>query len=151
MKYFLKKLWQDIHHPDPIIRENANSQWVQNSQRYHEYFRTIQHRLPKRFRTAYQLHHGFHDYPIKGISFSAKKGVSTCILQLWDGARPLYLRLSGIRSVHVDIPTFENCLLSGLSWGYDEFEVTGDGALQLSLLCDMECELNFTFDKISLD
>lgn len=150
MKYFLKELWCNLHHSDPAVRQNASLQWDQNVQRYQEYFKTIQHQIPKRFRTAWLQHHGFHDYGIKSISFSEKKGVTTCILELLDSNRSVFLQLIGVQSVHVDIPSFGNCLIGGLSWGYGEFELLRDGMLKLSVLCDMECELNFTFNKISI-
>ena len=150
MKYFLKELWLDMQQSDPEVRNKANLIWEQNSKNYQEFFKTICHRIPKRFRTAYLQHHGFHDYEIKGISFSGIGQKSVCTLNLFSGTHSFFLRLYGIHRVHIDIPSFEGTILGRLSWGYAEFELTEDDIIQLSILCDLECELTFAFEKIAL-
>ena len=46
--------------------------------------------------------------------------------------------------------TFKYCMMGMISWGYTEFEIISENAMQMAVLCDMQNEMRFQFHSIKL-
>ena len=152
MKYFSSKLWRDINSPDSTTREKANSQWEENAAKYRDSFEIIKHKIPNHVLTVIDRMNGFHDYTISGFSAVENSRMGyVCSLVLRSGERKFCLQMSGIKSIRIDIPSSQDCLRDGLTWGYHEIATTDAKTIQLSILCDIENELSSEFEDIALN
>lgn len=148
MKYYTKELWIKMQDPDKAARNRASEEWKENDAAYHAQFLKAQKRLSHSFIKNYLSRNGFHDYEFTSIEFSRKGKSYSCKLQLTDGEETVLLVMSGIKALQINIASFSSCIQGKLSWAYDEFEITPENNILLSILCDPENELQFEFKSI---
>ena len=148
MIYFTKELWEQINNCDENVRRRAIMIWEKNRQTYQKQFETVKPRLPSRFISAYIKRCELHDYRINEISIETKGRKRSCSLVLTSGGENIRLILKGISTISISVKSFECCILGQLTWGYSEFEIAKDGNIRLSVLCDGDNEMSFTFQHI---
>ena len=91
-----------------------------------------------------------HDYIIENISITKTTRDYCCDLQLSNNTETILITMYGIKALQVDIVSFQNCIQGKLTFGYCEFELTSKRNIRLSILCDMQNELQFEFETIGL-
>ena len=148
MKYFKKELWKYNNEENEII-------WSNNAEKYAKYFESIKKYLPKRFLKVYLNEEGFHDYVINSINIDTsvkdrKNNLSRMRVELKSGQRDFTVELSGVSAFKIDISDKSYCICGKLSWGYAEFERIDAKKMKLSIICDIENELEFIFEKIRI-
>jgi hypothetical protein len=150
MRYFTTELWLKINDCDNDIRAQAENTWNRNSYLYHTEFEITQKYLPKRFVRGFLERKGLHDYTIEGIAVKKEGRKYSCYIHLSNKTETVLLTMFGIKSFHINVNSFEYCILGELAWGYSEFEMTVNKDIRLSILCDIDNELQFEFESIKL-
>ena len=148
MQYFKKELWSDLNNCDEAVRVKAEEVWNRNDHLYQQKFEEIKKLLPRHFTKEYLKRNGFHDYIILRIDFSKKGRTYSCELQLTNGIENILIIMSEVKLVQVDVTSFQYCILGKLMWGFSEFEITPDGNIRMSVLCDIQNEMRFEFEDI---
>lgn len=154
MQYFTKELWKGLNDERELVRARAEEEWKVNSQQYRIKFERIKKRLPRRFVDELFTRNGFHDYIFVGINFVSSKNIVSrkntysCELKLTDGRDTIWIMLSSLTRLSIDINSFADCILGNLMWGYGEFDIDSDGNLQLNIICDFANEMQFNFKKL---
>ena len=151
MKYYKSEFWKDINSANSDIRKKAESDWNEAMKQYGSYFDTIKDKLPKKFIKEYYKHGGFHDYVFTDISISKiEKYFSAVDISINNDEKFWHIKLSGVSSILLDIPTSRNWLCGNLTWGYTEFELIESGIWVIRILCDIDCKIKVCFKKISI-
>jgi len=148
MQYFRKELWLKINDSNKDIRINAEKEWEQNNQLYRQKFEDVKKHLPQRFVKEYLSRNGMHDYCILGMNTVKKGRKYSCELQLTDGIETVLITMIGLKALRVDVDFSQYCMLGRLEWGYSEFDITSENNILLSVLCDMQNEMQFEFESI---
>lgn len=91
---------------------------------------------------------GLHDYTFLGIDVTKRGRLYACQLQLTDGTENILIIMSGLKKIQVDVASFQSCILGALRWGYSEFDITPAGNIKLSILCDIQNEMQFEFEQM---
>lgn len=149
MKYFKKELWYQINDSDESIRLNAEREWKENDQLYSRKFEEVKKLLPRRFVKEYLKRYGMHDYCILGLHIVKKGKTYSCEMQLTDGTETVLITMLGLEAVRMDVDSFPH-ILGRLEWAYDEFDITPENNIRLSILCDFQNEMQFEFKSITL-
>ncbi len=151
MRYFTKELWSKINSLDETIRVSAEEEWKKNDFAYAKEFEETKKHLPQRFLKSFLARYGLHDYDIlKTVFIRDNKNRYLCELHLTDGIETVSVVMTGLKTIKIDVNSFHNCVQGKLSWGYSEFSRTKDNTIQLSVLCDIQNELQFEFKSIKL-
>lgn len=150
MRYFTKELWSRINDYDENIRTQAEEEWNTNSLTYQQQFLEVRKHLPRSFVKSYLSRDGLHDYTILGMLITKREQTYCCDLQLSNGEETLLIAMVGIKAMLVDIDSFHCCVQGKLAWGYSEFEITPGNNVKLSVLCDLQNEIQFEFERIRL-
>lgn len=150
MRYFTRELWEKINHPQESERKQAEVEWLQSMKQYQKDFEKVKKHLPHQFTRQYLNRNEFHDYIITDIVITSKHGKYACRLQLTDRNDTLYLTMFDLKSFKINIETFQNCIQGELTWGFSEFEYTAAKCVRLSILCDIQNELQFDFKALKL-
>ena len=150
MRYFTKELWSRINSQDKSIRLNAEKEWTSNSLAYQQKFAEIRKHLPPTFIKSYLSRNGLHDYIILGMTITKRERAYSCEVQLTNDEETVLIVISGIKALQVSIESFLCCLQGRISWGYSEFEITPNHTIKLAVLCDVQNEMLFEFEKIKL-
>lgn len=150
MRYFTKELWTKINSQDNAIRQQAEIEWECNCRVYAQQFEATKHRFSSRFLRDYMNRNGLHDYIILGLSAIKRGNVYSCELQLTNGKETVLLTMERLNVMQINVASFNDCMQGKLVWGYSEFEITSPKTLHLAVLCDIQNELIFEFEKISL-
>ncbi len=150
MKYFTKELWADMNSDDPQKRAYANKMWMAHAKEYQNEFKKVKHYIPHFSLKLFQMYDSFHDYIISEIRFTQEKRVKNCIIRLNRGSESVCITMRDISKVHISIDDFDGCICGNLQWGYCEFSIDKMKRLHLSVLCDIDKELNFVFRKIKM-
>ena len=150
MRYFTKELWMNINDCDTGIRAKAEKEWSENQVIYQQQFAELKKRLPRRFVKEYLSRNGLHDYTILGITINRIKKEYCCELKLSNRQETVFVTITGIKQLRIDIDSFRYCIQGKLLWGYSEFELSSDDNMKLAVLCDMQNEIQFEFERISL-
>ena len=145
MQYFTKELWQGMNRPDEAVRREAEAQWKKNNSLYWKRIGRIRKKIPDAFFRCGTVCRDFHDYEIQGISFLQTGREHATEIRLSGPEGHILLTLGGVRSFRIDVVTFTTCIMRQLSWGYSELDLTPEGDIRLSVLCDLENELEFQF------
>lgn len=150
MRYLTKKLWAEMNSCDEVISTKAEKEWNENCERYKQQFEEVKEHLKKSFTKEYLSRNGLHDYTILGIVNVKEGRTYTCKIQLVNGIETVLLTMTGLKALQIDIDSFHNCILGKLSWGYSEFDITPEGNISLSVLCDIQNEMHFEFEAIRI-
>ena len=102
----------------------------------------------KRFVKEYLSRNGMHDYCILGMNTVKKGRKYSCELQLTDGIETVLITMIGLKALRVDVDFSQYCMLGRLEWGYSEFDITPENTILLSILCDIQNEMQFEFESI---
>ena len=148
MRYFTKELWLGVQDCDKAIREQAEKQWEINDLAYEQEFAEVKKHLPGKFVKNYLSRNGFHGYTILDISIFKEKRSYFCKLKLSDGEETVLIEMDGIKALLVNVNSLTCCIQKSVAWGYDEFEITPYNSIKLSVLCDVQNELQFEFENI---
>lgn len=151
MRFFTKELWYGINDKNETVRRHAEKEWDQNVVEYQIQFEEVKAQLSRRFVTAMERRDYFHDYTVLEIALVRnKKGRYACEILLTDNIESVQIKMKDISKAKVDISTFQNCIQGDLSWGYCEFGKVSSNVLSLSVLCDLDNEMEFEFKSITL-
>ena len=149
MKYFTKKLWSQINDIDENVRQQAQQVWSQNTQKYLQEFEKVRELFPSKFLRSFFSRSELHDYVIQSILLTShKKGKQSCQLQMENGDEIFMIELCEVQRLHLNLASFDSCINGQLRWGYCEFGTEDRGTLKMSVICDIENELNFEFKSI---
>lgn len=149
MKYFTKELWSQINDIDDDVRQQAQQVWSQNTQKYQQEFEKVRNFFPSKFLKLFFSCNELHDYIIQRILLTSnKKGKQSCQLQMENGNEMFIIELCEIQCLNLNIASFESCINGQLRWGYCEFDAEDRDTLKMSVICDIENELNFVFKSI---
>lgn len=149
MEYFTKNLWARINDHDSNIRNQAVNDWDIAIQSYKKQFETVSQHLSCRFVREFSLRSELHDYIILGMNLTKMGRKYDCELQLSNGEETILLEMKEIKTMSVDIGSFQSCIQGRLAWGYSEFSLS-DNNIKLSVVCDLHNEMQFVFEKIKL-
>ena len=150
MRYFTKELWSRINDSNENIRSQAEKEWNANSLTYQQQFTKVKKHLPCGFVKSFLSRNGLHDYTILSALIAKRKQTSCCDLQLSNGEETVIVTMVGIKALFVNMNSFHSCVQGKLLWGYSEFEITPDNNIKLSILCDIQNEMQFVFKQIKL-
>lgn len=148
MRYFKKELWSQMNDCDEVVRAKAEKEWKKNDEMYLKKLESIKEQLPRPFMKEYFSRNGMHDYTILGIHITQRECTYSCELQLSDGTEIVRITMLGLKSFQVDVNSFQYCILGKLAWGYAEFDITSENNISLSVLCDVQNEMQFEFETI---
>lgn len=150
MRYYTKELWKRINDLDEKIRIKAEEEWYSNDLAYNQRFKDVRKKLSRKFVEKYLSRKGFHDYIIQNIAIKKTKRSYSCELELTLGTDVVIVKMSGIHALKIDISTFSYCIQGNLTWGFGEFDITSENKIKLELLCDLDNEMIFEFEKINI-
>lgn len=150
MRYYTKELLEKINDCDCRIRAEAEKEWCENDLAYQRQFEEAKRNLTRGFVKNYMARHGLHDYTVLGIETKKRGREYTCELQMTDGSETILITMTGLQTLQISIDSFRDCILGELRWLYSEFEQTPEGGMRLSVLCDMQNELQFVFKTIKI-
>lgn len=150
MQYYTAELWWKINDEDENTRKQAEEEWDRNSLLYQRQFEEAKKRLPRKFIKDFLARGELHDYVILGIAVAKKGKNYSCHLQLTNHAETVILEIDKLKALQIDMETFKYCMMGMISWGYTEFEIISENAMQMAVLCDMQNEMRFQFHSIKL-
>ena len=151
MKYYIGDYWAMANSCNPEIREEGKTRWVETAKEYGPYFETIRDKLPKGFMKEFDKNNWFHDFTIDIVNIvNIGKKTSTIEFHISHGESGFIITLSGVTGISVNIPNTECWLFGKLTWGYTEFELIDEKKWIVRILCDIECELEIHFRRISI-
>ncbi len=152
MQYFTKDLWYRINSSDNSVKEAAKDEWNKSAKEYQINFEKIKQFIPHGFLKKFLLRYGLHDYIF--IEMTVKKNRKgsgyLCELKLTNGSENICLTMLDVKAARINVDSFQNCVQGKLAWGYSEFARTEDGTIRLSVICDIDNELQFEFKSIKL-
>lgn len=147
MKYFTSNLWASLNSRSKEQRISAEKQWDDAFVAYQKQWNHVRRHLPDNFRKFYE-NHPFHDAPITQCIFEYREKEPTIRMKLLIDERPVDLCFLNVDSFHISLIDFSNCILNQLAWGYDEFEYLPTRQFKLSVLCDINNEIEIVFKKL---
>lgn len=150
MRYFTKELWARINDANNASRIRAEQEWNANCILYQQQFANVRPYLTHEFVNSFLTRKGLHDYTILGMTVIKEGSKYLCEIQLTNGSERVFVTMLGLRALQINVASFQSCMLGNLTWGYCEFDITSKGGIQLSVLCDMQNEMQFEFQKIIL-
>lgn len=150
MRYFTKELWIKINDSDEAVRTQAQKEWNENGLRYQREFKEIQKHISGQFINEYLCRNGLHDYNILCLAITGTEREYSCQLQLTDGAETVLITIAGLKAFRIDATSLQYCIQGKLEWGYGEFEITPENNIKLSVLCDIQNEMEFEFESIKI-
>ena len=151
MKYYLGEYWKMMNSDSPDIREEGEAKWTENAKKYGPYFETIREKLPKRFMYEFEKNCWFHDFAIDNINISSAGGKNTITeLCISHGESAYKITFTGVRELLLNLPNTRNLMRGKLTWGYSEFEFIDEATWILRILCDLCCEFEIMFKRISI-
>lgn len=148
MRFFTKELWLMLNDSDESIRFKAEKEWEINTLAYQQQFAKACKHLSRSFVKSFLSRTCLHDYAILSIAITKGERTYSCELQLSNNDEVVLIAMVGIKALQIDIESFLCCVQGKLAWGYSEFEITPDHNIKLSLLCDINNEMQFEFKKI---
>ena len=151
MNYLTSNLWRKLSSPDETIRQQANSQWDEAWQQYHDYMEEKVHKnISKKHWCTIIRCHDHHDSIINQIRIDNcfyKKKPSLRVNIILDNK--IQLQLINVTHCLFDIQNQSSLPCGSFSWGYCEFELI-DKKMKLSILCDISNQFDFEFDNIAI-
>ena len=136
---------------NPKVREEGIIKWNEAAKKYGPYYETIKNKLPKKFLIEFEKNSEFHDFTFDNINIAnSGKNISTVEWVINHEDVSYKITLSGARGFTIDVPNSQWWLFGKLSWGYTEFELNDDGTWIIRILCDIECEIEVLFKRISI-
>lgn len=153
MKYYVGEYWAMMNSDDPNIREEGEIKWVETAKKYGPYFEFIKDKLPKKFLKEFNKNEWFHDFRFESINIvNTGKRTSTVEFVITHDQIAYRITLLGVTGFMFNVPNAMQCWSFGkLTWGYTEFELNDDGTWSISILCDIDCEVNVRFNKIGIE
>ena len=152
MKYYIGEYWAMANSADSKTREEGELKWIETAEKYGPYFETVKNKLPKHFMKEFTKSDWFHDFIFESISI-INKGNRTASIEfvITHGKISYKLIFAGVTGFMFDVPNTMQCWSFGkLTLGYIEFELNDDGTWIISILCDIYCEIEIHFRRISI-
>lgn len=149
MKYYKKEFWSLMHSSNEREREEAKSQFRNNSKKYGPYFEMIKDRLPIEFLSVFNENKWFHDFNILSIQIYNNSSKSMIDIEIGHNDKHYKLLLDEVTKISIDVPNKNYWMPAGMTWGYTEFELFDD-EWKINVLCDINCELEFCFKSIEI-
>ncbi len=152
MRYFTKELLVAISSCDRKKAEKAMLQLKENHKLYLQEWQRIKYKLPRTVRRYFEKYGSFHDYVFVEIRFcQGGHGKKVCFLELCNEKnKNICIKLRDVSSILINIESFQDCIMSQLTWLYSEFELLKGNKMKLSILCASDAEMVFEFKKISI-
>ena len=138
---------------DPKTREEGEAKWGEAAKKYGPYFESIKNKLPKKFMKEYDENSWFHDFAFESINI-LNTGKRTATIEFVIDHDQISYRIVflGSTGFMITVPNTVQCWSFGkLTWGYAEFELNDDGTWVISILCDIDCEIQIRFKKICIE
>jgi hypothetical protein len=152
VKYYIAKYWTMMNSENLETREKGKAEWIKSAKKYRDYYDGIKGKLPKKFMKEYDKNGWFHDFTFDNINVSNTGGKTSAVeLTIGNGQKLYKILLSGVTGVILNVPNTQCWMFGKLTWGYSEFELNDDGTWIISILCDIECEIEMLFKKISIE
>ena len=151
MKYYIGKYWAMANSADAATREKGSKKWLSSTKKYGPYFEIIKDKLPKKFIQEFNKNHWFHDFVFDDISIiNAGWQKQNIQLSISNDDNAYKILLAKVIGFAINVPTTKYRSSGNMSWGYSEFELLDDNTWVLRILCDIFCEMEFNFNKISI-
>ena len=153
MKYYIGEYWAMMNSSNSDTREEGKIKWDETAKEYGPYFRLIRDKLPKKFMKEFDRNSWFHDFMFDSINI-ANTGNKTATVEFVIAHAPITYKIvfSGVTGFTLNVPNTLQCWSFGkLTWGYVEFELHDDKTWTISILCDIDCEVEIHFSKIGIE
>lgn len=147
MKYFTSSLWAALNSQSKEQQIAADKQWNDAFSNYRKQWQRVKRDLPSDFVNFYEKY-SFHDAPIKECIFGYCNKLPIVRMNLTIDKYQIMLLFSNVESYRVSLIDFSNCILNQLAWGYGEFEYLPSHQFKLSVLCDINNEIEIVFKKL---
>ena len=148
MEYFTRTLWNQLNSESASERAEAERQWARNEARYQKNIAQMKRRLSPDIRSFLQSSAAFHDAPVSEIAFRQEETGKTCRIALClpDGTATIVLK--DVRSCLVSLPSFQSAVAGQLCWGYGELQYVERKIYRLSVIFDLDNELEIEFGRM---
>ena len=147
MKLYTSSLWAAINSGIRERSDAAQKEWSAADAAYQHQWSRVRKYLPKGFISLYESY-SFHDGAITQLALEYNKKAPLVKMRLCLEEKRVELRFQNVKSFGANLIDFSNCILNQLAWGYGEFEYLPSHQFKLSVLCDINNEIEIVFKKL---